>query len=33
VLAKHIKLKMPVNQRFLWALAACLDPSAAAIIP
>ncbi len=33
VLAKHIKLKPAVNQRFLRALAACLAPYAAAIIP
>ena len=33
VLAKHIKLKLAVNQRFLRALAACPRPFAAAIIP
>ena len=32
VLAKHVKLKLPTNQWFLWALAARLDPVAAAII-
>ena len=32
VLAKHIKLKLAVNQRLLWALAACPRPFAAAII-
>jgi hypothetical protein len=33
VLAKHVELKPAVNQRFWWALAACLGPFAAAIIP
>ena len=33
VLAQQIKLKLPVDQRFLRALAACLGPFAAAIIP
>jgi hypothetical protein len=32
VLAKHVKLKLPVNQWFLRALAARLDPFAIAII-
>jgi hypothetical protein len=35
VLAKHVKLKLPINQWFLWALAARLDsfaPFAVAII-
>jgi hypothetical protein len=32
VLAKHVKLKLPVNQWFLWALVARLDPFAVAII-
>jgi hypothetical protein len=32
VLAKHVKLKLPTNQWFLWALVARLDPFAAAII-
>jgi len=33
VLAKHVKLKLPVNQWFLCALAAYPDSFAAAIIP
>ena len=33
VLAKHVKLKLPVNQWLLCALAACLDPLATAIVP
>jgi hypothetical protein len=32
VLAKHVKLKLPVNQWFLRALATRLDPFAIAII-
>lgn len=31
VLTKHIKLKLPTNQRFLRALAARLDPFAVTI--
>ena len=33
VLAQQIKLKLAVNHRFSRALAACLAPVAAAIIP
>jgi hypothetical protein len=33
VLAKHVQLKPPVNQRFLRAPATCLGPFIAAIIP
>jgi hypothetical protein len=32
MLAKHVKLKLPTNQWFLWAPAAPLDPFAVAII-
>jgi hypothetical protein len=33
MLAKHVKLKLPVNQWFVRAPAACPGPFGAAIIP